>query len=178
MKFYESDYEEALIDLLQEQGWEYTYGKSIVRNNREALLLEDLTNYLQRRYPTLIGEDIGNIIAHLQHVSGQTEFDRLRNTYYLIRDGYRYTRQCDGAIFDIEYIDFEKGENIYMCVNQLEVGYGLKSDIRIPDVLIYVNGIPLCIFELKNPTDENATIADAYEQIHTRYRRDIPHLHR
>ena len=102
MKFYESDYEEALIDLLQEQGWEYTYGKSIVRNNREALLLEDMTNYLQRRYPTLIGEDIGNIIAHLQHVSGQTEFDRLRNTYYLIRDGYRYTRQCDGAIFDIE----------------------------------------------------------------------------
>ena len=176
MKFYESDYEEALIDLLLEQGWEYTYGKSIVRNNREALLLEDLTNYLQRRYPTLIGEDICNIIAHLQHVSGQTEFDRLRNTYYLIRDGYRYTRQCDGAIFDIEYIDFEKGENIYKCVNQLEVGYGLKSDIRIPDVLIYVNGIPLCIFELKNPTDENATIADAYEQIHTRYRRDIPHL--
>ena len=56
------------------------------------------------------------------------------------------------------------------------MGYGQGSDIRIPDVLLFVNGVPLCIFELKNPTDEHATIADAYEQIHTRYRRDIPHL--
>lgn len=43
-------------------------------------------------------------------------------------------------------------------------------------MLLFVNGIPLCIFELKNPADANATIADAYEQIHTRYLRDIPHL--
>lgn len=52
----------------------------------------------------------------------------------------------------------------------------MKDDVRIPDVLLYVNGIPLCIFELKNPTKEDATIAEAYEQIHTRYLRDIPHL--
>lgn len=41
---------------------------------------------------------------------------------------------------------------------------------------LFVNGIPLCVFELKNPTDPNATIADAYDQIHIRYKRDIPHL--
>ena len=95
-----------------------------------------------------------------------------------MRDGYRYTRHADGKIFDIEYLDFEKDSklNIYRCVNQFEVGYGLKTDTRIPDVMLFVNGIPLCIFELKNPTDFNATIADAYEQIHTRYMRDIPHL--
>ena len=52
----------------------------------------------------------------------------------------------------------------------------MKDEVRIPDVLLYVNGIPLCIFELKNPTKEDATIADAYEQIHIRYMRDIPHL--
>ena len=52
----------------------------------------------------------------------------------------------------------------------------MRDEVRIPDVLLYVNGIPLCIFELKNPTKEDATIADAYEQIHTRYMRDIPHL--
>ena len=45
-KYYESDYEEALIDLLVQQGWDYKHGGSIARNNREVLLVEDLTNYL------------------------------------------------------------------------------------------------------------------------------------
>jgi len=177
-KYYESDYEEALIDLLVKQGWEYTHGGSIARNNREVLLVNDLTEYLQQRYTDLQVSDIDEIINRLRHVSGQTHFELLRNTYYLMRDGFRYTRNQDGKIFDIEFVDFEpqNKNNIYRCVNQFEVGYGLKDDIRIPDVLLFVNGIPLCIFELKNPTDFNATIANAYEQIHTRYKRDIPHL--
>jgi type I restriction enzyme, R subunit len=177
-KYYESDYEEALIDLLVKKGWEYTQGGSIVRNNREVLLVDDLMLYLQQRYTDLQASDIEEIINRLRHVSGQTHFELLRNTYCLMRDGFRYTRNQDGKPFDIEFVNFEQQNknNIYRCVNQFEVGYGLKDDIRIPDVLLFVNGIPLCIFELKNPTDFNATIADAYEQIHTRYRRDIPHL--
>ena len=177
-KFYESDYEKALIDLLEDQGWIYTSGGEIARNNQEVLISNDLTTYLKKRYTDLLDSDIEEIINHLRHTSGQTHFELLRNTYYLIRDGYRYTRNSDGRIFDIEYLDFEKDNenNNYRCVNQFEVGYGLKADIRIPDVLLFINGIPLCIFELKNPTDLNATIAGAYKQIHERYKRDIPHL--
>lgn len=177
-KYFESDYEEALIDLLIQQGWEYTYGGSISRNNREVLLVDDLNQYLQQRYVDLQATDIEEITNRLRHVSGQTHFELLRNTFYLVRDGFRYTRNQDGATFDIEFVDFEaqNKNNIYRCVNQFEVGYGIKNDIRIPDVLLFVNGIPLCICELKNPTDFNATIADAYDQIHIRYKRDIPHL--
>ncbi len=177
-KYYESDYEEALIQLLEEQGWQYTYGGELHRTNREVLLTDDLKAYLKSRYAELTSDDMEEVINHLRHTGGQTHFEQLRNTYYLVRDGYRYIRHADGKIFDIEYLDFEKESthNIYRCVNQLEVGYGLKTDTRIPDVMLFVNGIPLCIFELKNPTDFNATIADAYEQIHTRYKRDIPHL--
>lgn len=177
-KFYESEYEEALIDLLHAQGWEYTHGGNIARNNRETLILDDLEAYLMERYPDLTDNDIEEVINHLRHVGGQTHFDLLRNSYYLVRDGYRYIRHNDGKIFDIEYIDFnpKSKHNLYRCVNQFEVGYGIKGDIRIPDVLLFVNGIPLCVFELKNPTDVNATIADAYYQIHERYMRDIPHL--
>ena len=177
-KYYESDYEEALIDLLVQQGWEYTHGGSISRNNREELFVDDLMLYLQQRYPDLQHGDIEEIINRLRHVSGQTHFELLRNTYYLVRDGFRYIRNQDGETFDIEFVDFEaqNKNNIYRCVNQFEVGYGQKNDIRIPDVLLFVNGIPLCVFELKNPTDFNATIADAYDQIHIRYKRDIPHL--
>jgi type I restriction enzyme, R subunit len=178
VKYYESDYEEALIDLLVQQGWEYTHGGNISRNNKEVLLVDDLTLYLQQQYTDLHGSDLEEIVNRLRYVSGQTHFELLRNTYYLMRDGFRYTRTQDGEIFDIEFIDFEpqNKNNVYRCVNQFEVGYGLKDDVRIPDLLLFVNGIPLCIFELKNPTDFNATIADAYEQIHIRYKRDLPHL--
>jgi type I restriction enzyme R subunit len=177
-KYYESDYEEALIDLLVQQGWEYKHGGSISRNNREVLLVNDLTDYLNGRYTDLQSSDIEEIINRLRYVSGQTHFELLRNTYYLVRDGFRYTRNQDGRTFDIEFVDFDaqNKKNIYRCVNQFEVGYGLKDDKRIPDVLLFVNGIPLCIFELKNPTDLNATIANAYDQIHNRYLNNIPHL--
>jgi type I restriction enzyme R subunit len=177
-KYFESDYEEALIDLLIQQGWKYTYGGGISRNNREVLLIDDLNQYLQQRYVDLQATDIEEITNSLRHVSGQTHFELLRNTFYLVRDGFRYTRNHDGEIFDIDFVDFEpqSKNNIYRCTNQFEVGYGLKNDIRIPDVLLFVNGIPLCIFELKNPTDFNASIVDAYDQIHIRYKRDIPHL--
>ncbi len=177
MKFYESEYEKALIALLQEVGWNYTHGSKLHRHNDELLLTEDLSGFLLSRYPELEPDDVTNVIDHLRHASGQTHFDRLCATYHLLVDGYRYTRQSDGEAFDIAYIDFDEVErNRFRAVNQFEVGYGQGGDIRIPDVLLFVNGIPLCIFELKNPTDATATIADAYEQIHTRYMRDIPHL--
>ena len=177
MKFYESEYEEALIDLLREVGWDYTHGCKLHRTNREILLTDDLRSFLHEQYSELESEDVTNIIDHLRHTGGQTHFAQLRATYRLLIEGYRYTRQSDGQAFDIAYINFDEVEgNRFRVVNQFEVGYGQASDIRIPDVLLFVNGIPLCIFELKNPTDPKATIADAYEQIHTRYKRDIPHL--
>ena len=178
MKFYESEYEEALIALLADgSAWQRTHGSTLHRQNREVLLMDDLMAYLQAQYPALDAADREEIVGHLRHIGGQTHFEQLRNTYKLVRDGYRYVRHRDGKAFDIAYIDFETVEhNTFRVVNQFEVGYGQGQDVRIPDVLLFVNGIPLCIFELKNPTDAGATIADAYEQIHTRYRRDIPHL--
>ncbi|MDD6313473.1 MAG: HsdR family type I site-specific deoxyribonuclease [Porphyromonadaceae bacterium] len=176
-KLYESEYEEALIDLLQTEDWQYTNGKTIHRKLQEPLLEDELKDSLHNWYPGLTPQDVDEIVNRLRHVPGQSHFERLRNTFILIRDGFRYTRNNDGAKFDINFVDFDTpGNNTFRAVNQLEVGYGNKDDIRIPDVLLYVNGLPLCIFELKNPTKEDATIADAYEQIHTRYMRDIPHL--
>ena len=176
-KLYESEYEECLIDLLQAEGWQYINGKAIHRQLREPLLIDELTESLLSRYPRLTDDDAAVIVGKLRHVPGQTHFERLRNTFLLVRDGLRYTRNGDGEVFDIKFVDFDSPEkNIFRAVNQLEVGYGTNDDVRIPDVLLYVNGIPLCIFELKNPTKEDATIADAYKQINTRYLRDIPHL--
>lgn len=177
-KLYESEYEEALIDLLHAEGWQYSNGKTIPnRPYQEALLVDEFRASLLSRYPDLTDQDVEAIENRLRHAPGQSHFERLRNTLLLVRDGFRYVRNGDGKKFDIKLIDFDTPElNTFRAVNQLEVGYGMKNEVRIPDVLLYVNGIPLCIFELKNPTKDDATIADAYEQIHTRYMRDIPHL--
>lgn len=176
-KLYESEYEQALIDLLVDEGWQYTNGKTIHRQLREPLLVDELKAYLCAHYPNITAQDIDDITNRLRHPAGQTHFERLRNTFQMVRDGFRYTRNGDGQKFDIKLVDFDVPKNnIFRVVNQLEVGYGTKDDVRIPDVLLYINGIPLCIFELKNPTKLDATIADAYKQIHTRYMRDIPHL--
>lgn len=120
---------------------------------------------------------VNDVVNYLHHVLGQTHFERLRNTFQLVRDGYCYTRHGDGANFDIRFVDFDHADhNIFRAVNQFEGAYGMKDDVRIPDVLLFVNGIPLCIFELKNPTKLDADIAQAYEQIHPRYMCDIPYL--
>ena len=177
-RLYESEYEEALIDLLHAEGWQYSNGKTIPhRPYREPLLVDDFRASLHSRYSDLTDQDVEAIENRLRHAPGQSHFERLRNTFLLVRDGFRYVRTGDGKKFDIKLVDFDSPEiNTYSVVNQLEIGYGMNDEVRIPDVLLYVNGIPLCIFELKNPTKEDATIADAYEQIHTRYMRDIPQL--
>lgn len=108
-KFYESEYEKALIDLLQAEGWQYTNGGNIHRQLREPLLIEDpkvndLRVYLQNQYPDLADSDVTEVINYLRHVPGQSHFERLRNTFQLVRDGYRYTRHGDGVNFDIRFI--------------------------------------------------------------------------
>ena len=71
-------------------------------------------------------------------------------------------------------IDFKnEDKNIYRFVNQLEINC---YDKRIPDGIIFINGLPLVVMEFKSAIRENATIYDAFKQITVRYKRDIPNL--
>ncbi|MEN9523190.1 MAG: hypothetical protein RL065_1567 [Bacteroidota bacterium] len=72
-------------------------------------------------------------------------------------------------------VEYGKGKdnNIYKFVNQLEI---IGSEKRIPDGIVYINGLPLVVFEFKSAIREEATIFDAYNQLTIRYRRDIPEL--
>src|SRR5574344_1990715 len=116
--FYESDFEEALVDLLKDQGWEYTHGNEIHRNNREIIIENDLKGYLERL--SLNDSEISDIIEKLKHVPGQSTFDILRNTTKLVRDGFRIYR--DDTPFDVEYINFDSPrKNKFRVVNQFEV---------------------------------------------------------
>lgn len=177
--FVESDYENALISFLEKEDWQYLYGDSIPRaSKKEVLYMDDLTIYLEKTNPELEDDEIRQLADNIRLVGGDTDFATLHKVYKWMVDGVQYVSK-KGTPKIIKYIDFDNPDNnIYRVINQFTVEYVNNGETknRRPDVLLYVNGIPVCIMELKNPADEKATIKDAWEQINIRYWRDIPHL--
>ena len=177
-KMYESEYEQAFVELLQNAGWDYTFGENLHRQITDPILEDDLREFLNKQYAHLgfSDDDCNAAIAHIRNIGGDNDYDALRNTYFLYRNGYDYAfMDADKQPFHLDYIDFDHPENnIFRVVNQFEMKQGNQT--RIPDVLLFINGIPVCIIELKNPTDVNATIRNAHTQITVRYRRDISAL--
>ncbi len=176
-KYYESEYEEAFCDLLAEQGWIISHGESLHRKYTDALLEDDLRTYLQRQYGDkgISDSDIEVFIARMRNIGGDSDYQAHKNAYGLYHDGINFNFvDADKDAIHIDYIDFSKegvGNNIFRAVNQFEMHEGKEN--RRPDIMLFINGIPVAIIELKNPTDANATIRDAHKQICTRYRRDI-----
>lgn len=176
--YYESQFEEATIELLTEAQWQYTFGDELHRKYTDPLIEEDLRTFLNAQYADkgLTDAEMDNVVANLRNVGGQNDYYAAQNAFLLYRDGYDFTYSDNrGTPFRMEYIDFEHpNRNIFRCVNQFVMEQGQEN--RRPDVLLFVNGIPVCIIELKNPTKANATVRDAHRQICTRYMRDIPSL--
>lgn len=175
----EWDFENAFICLLEKEGWNYSLGSGIKRiTKRDVLIADDFKAFIENANPDLTEEEIAQIFDTVRLVGSESDFATLHKVYGWLVDGIRFTPQ-DGLPKQIFLIDFENpGKNIFRVVNQFEVEYtnnGQKENRR-PDVILFVNGIPLCIIELKNPADSNATIFNAWEQINIRYWRDIPHL--
>lgn len=174
----ESQYEYAFIGFLEQEGWTYTSGNNINRKKSDILLKEDLVSFIKKTESTLIDDDIEKIYDSLRLVGAESDFATLHKVYGWLINGIQFTPQNQRTKM-VNLIDFDNPlNNIFRVVNQLVVEYtnNGKVETRRPDVMLYVNGVPLCVIELKNPTDANATIYDAWEQINIRYWRDIPHL--
>ena len=177
--FVESDYENALIAFLEREGWQYLFGDSITRANRkEVLIMDDLLQFLKDNNKNIKDEELQRIADNVRLVGADTDFATLHKVYKWMIDGISAVNK-KGEPVTVRLIDFEKiDNNIFRVVNQFTVEYinNGVAKTRRPDVLLYVNGIPVCVIELKNPADANATINDAWEQINIRYWRDIPGL--
>ena len=178
-RFCESDYEYVFISFLEQEGWQYLAGDKMERvYGRDVLNTADFEQFLTNANPDLTAEEITLISDTVRLVGAESDFAVLHKVYNWFVNGIQFTPQ-NGQAKMISLIDFENPDkNIFRAVNQLTVDYTDHGQThnRRPDVLLYVNGIPVCIVELKNPTDPNATIFDAWEQINIRYWRDIPHL--
>lgn len=178
-RYCESEFENAFISFLEDEGWDYLPGSSIVRDSKTAVLYEDdLEQFLSKTNSDLTAEEVREIIDSVRLVGAESEFSTLHKVYGWMVNGIQFVPQNALARM-IALIDFDHPENnIFRVVNQFAVEYtnNGQKETRRPDILLFVNGMPLCIIELKNPADANATIYDAYEQITIRYWRDIPHL--
>lgn len=175
----EYEYEAAFIAFLEAEGWVYTSGKNISRiTKRDVLIADDFMQFIGNTNPDLTADEITSLYDRLRLVGAESDFAVLHKVYGWMVDGVQFVLQ-NGQARMVALIDYDHPENnIFRVVNQLTIEYtnnGQKENRR-PDVLLYVNGMPLCIVELKNPADANATIEDAWEQINIRYWRDLPHL--
>ena len=199
MKFTEAKLEQAFIELLGIEGFPHLLGNSISRADDEVLIEEDLKTYLLDRYETegLNNLEVQSIILQLKSLSSADLYESNKKIMRWIADGFILKREDrNQKDIHIELIDYKgldkqrkgisldtlvaepqesypKNHNIYKFVNQLEI---VGTQKRIPDGIIYINGLPIVVFEFKTAIQENTTIHNAYVQITTRYKRDIPEL--
>ena len=201
MKFTEEKLEKAFTELLGQEGFPHHLGITISRKPEEVLIEEDLQNFLLMQYAgqSITVNEIKSIILKLKSLSSSDLYESNKTFLRMVSDGFILKRedrnQKDIYIQLIDYSGlnnhrvpkedevltiaadcesgYSKDNNIYKFVNQLEI---LGSEKRIPDGIVYINGLPLVIFEFKSAIREEATIYDAYKQLTVRYQRDIPEL--
>lgn len=176
--FNEHALEMSIMELFKDEGYIHLNGSQIHRERTEVLLQEDLKQYLYNRYAKdgITPGEVDGILLMLRNISG-TLYEANKAFYKLLCDGFILNRE-DRTQKDIyiELIDFDTPENnIFKTVNQFEIE-GINNQLRIPDGIVFVNGIPVVILEFKSAVKENTTIMDAYKQLTVRYRRDIPEI--
>jgi type I restriction enzyme R subunit len=177
MKFTEERLEQAIIELLGKEGYPHTSGGAIDRTPECVLIKSDLREFLATRYQidSITEYEVESIIHKLEYLPASDLYDTNKAIMKLVSDGFLLkredTNQKDLYIQLINYDEIEN--NHYRIVNQMEIqGY----ELRIPDGILYINGLPLVVFEFKSAIREEATIHDAYKQLTIRYDRDIPEL--
>ena len=177
MSFDEHALELSIIELFEKQGYAHIAGSEIHHDKRDVLLEDVLRNFLLFKYSSLnlTQNEITTVVNSIKNISSSL-YDENKAVLEIIHKGITLRRddQTQKDVL-IHLIDYENPENnFFNIVNQLEI-QGREHN-RIPDGIVYINGIPLVVLEFKSAIKENTTIEDAYKQLTVRYRRDIPEL--
>ena len=183
-RLYENDIEMLAIEQLEALGWTYIHGSELLPDcsSPERPSLEDVV--LNGRLERAIAQLNPDIPAR-QREEARNQVIRVvspelltsnEDFHSLLTDGVKVEMHHDGNTRGelVKLVDFDNpANNDYLVVNQLRVK-GERQERR-PDVVLFVNGLPLVVIELKNAVDENATVQSAYKQLQT-YKEDIPAL--
>ena len=176
-QFNEDELEHAIIELFKDQGYEYVHGDEIARKYEDILLEDDLRAYLSERYAeeNLTDNEVQKIINNITLISSTPLYAGNRDTFWQINEGFDLVRDDPSKLaLHIDYMYYKSADvykNKFKIVNQ----YWVKGQyLRRPDMLVFINGIPMAIWEFKSAIKENTTIHDAWAQITQYYTLDIP----
>ena len=198
-KFTEAQLEAAFSELIGNEGYPHHLGNTLNRAEDEVILADDLRSFLLNKYKAenLTEQEANSIIFQIKTLPASDLYESNKRFMSWLSDGFILKRE-DHTQKDIyiQLIDFSGLENqsisknietlvaepptnygnlnIYKFVTQLEITEANQK--RIPDGILYINGLPLVVFEFKTAIREEATIHNAYEQLTVRYKRDIPQL--
>ncbi len=179
----ESTVELAALEYLRQLGWSTAFGPSIApdsaaaeRSSYEQVYLYDrLREAAARANPGLAPPVIEEAVKRLERAESQSAIAENLRVHTLLTQGVPVEyRDTGGAVRTVRVllIDFEQpAKNDWLVVNQFTVVHNGKK--RRPDIVAFVNGVPLALFELKSLANEHATLKTAWNQIQT-YRKDIP----
>ncbi len=150
----ESEYEYAFLGFLEKEGWNYLSGSKVSRiSKKDVLIADDFKTFISDTNADLTEEEVIQIYDKVRLVGSESDFATLHKVYGWMVDGIPFT-PMNGMTRMISLIHFDNpNKNIFRAVNQFTVEYvnnGQKENRR-PDVILYVNGMPLCIIELKTP---------------------------
>src|SRR5574337_1121062 len=183
--FTESIVEQAALAWFESVGWQVRNGAEIAPGELAAerddygqvVLAQRLRDALARLNPALPAEALEDAFRKLMRPEGAELLLRNRALHRLLVDGVTVEyREAEGGIRGAQarVIDFDDPEgNDWLAVSQFSVVENKHS--RRPDVVLFVNGLPLAVVELKNAADENATIWSAFQQLQT-YQAEVPSL--
>ena len=183
--FTESTVEDAALSWLETLGWKVAHGPDIApdtpgaeRSDYGQVVLERrLRDALGRLNPDLPAEALDDALRRLTRPEGATLEARNRAFHRMVVDGVTVEyRAGDGAVRggQARVLDFDAPSvNDWLAVNQFTVVENKRE--RRPDVVLFVNGLPLGVMELKNPADEEATVWTAWQQLQT-YKAELPGL--
>ncbi len=181
----ESAVEAVALEWLASLGWAIVHGPDIAPDTPAAeradyaqvVLNGRVQSALARLNPNLPNDALEDALRRLTRLAGATLDVRNRTLHRMFVDGVTVEYVADdGAVrgAQIRVVDFDAPQaNDWLAVNQFTVVENKHE--RRPDIVLFVNGLPLGVIELKNPTDENATIRSAFQQLQT-YKAEIPSL--
>lgn len=203
MKFTEAQLEAAVTELLAAQGYPHQLGATLARAPEDVLLEADLRAFLLAHYAAegLTLAEANAVIRQLKALPASDLYESNKAVMRLLADGLLLKRDDPGQkdiwVQLIDYAGLTRQQqpapdqlphlaaeaaapyatpadhNSYRFVTQLEI---VGSEKRIPDGVLYINGLPLVVFEFKTAIEPDCTIFNAYEQLTVRYQRDIPEL--
>jgi type I restriction enzyme, R subunit len=183
-KITESAIEKFAIELLEKSGYTYIYGPSIDPDSEtpercsfeDVILIERLRKALGRINPGVANDCIEDAVKQIQRISSSELIANNEAFHRLLTEGVKVTYQKGGhSRGDIVWlVDFNNPENNdFLVVNQFTV---IENNInKRPDVVLFVNGLPLVVIELKNAVDDKTTVKSAFKQFQT-YKYAIPNL--